>query len=183
MIMAMNSTDESLMTAVREGSCEALELLFDRHHLALYEFFYQMTGNRAASESLVHEVFYRILTFRDTYRDEGQFKSWLYRIARDVHHDAFMNQEVVLALEGEPVSMRKVSAYGADGVRKDKSQSLQDALLKLPEDQRELVVFSQCHQLTGEEIAELLDIDIPAAKIGVHRAMMELRDLYRTLSG
>jgi RNA polymerase sigma-70 factor (ECF subfamily) len=60
---------------------------------------------------------------------------------------------------------------------------LRDALLKLPEDRREFVVFSQYYQLTSEEIAELLDIDVPAAQVGVHRAMMELRDLYRKLSG
>jgi DNA-directed RNA polymerase specialized sigma24 family protein len=60
---------------------------------------------------------------------------------------------------------------------------LRVALLKLPEDRREFVVFSQYHQLTAEEIAELFDMDVSAAKVGVHRAMMELRDLYRTLSG
>jgi RNA polymerase sigma-70 factor (ECF subfamily) len=66
---------------------------------------------------------------------------------------------------------------------KDKLETLRVALLKLPEDRRELVVFSQYHQLTAEEIAELFDMDVPAAKVSVHRAMLELRDLYRTLSG
>jgi DNA-directed RNA polymerase specialized sigma24 family protein len=36
--------------------------------------------------------------------------------------------------------------------------------------------------MAPDEIAELLDVDLPAANVGVHRAMMELRDLYRTLS-
>jgi RNA polymerase sigma-70 factor (ECF subfamily) len=181
--MAMNSTDESLMIAVREGSCRELEILFDRHHLMLYEFFYRMTGDRTASESLVQDVFYRILKYRDTFRDEGRFKSWLLRIARDAQRDACRNQEVDSNLEDDPASMRKVSPAGVDAPRKDKSEALRDALLKLPEDRRELVVFSQYYQQTSEEIAKLLDIDGPAAKVGVHRAMMELRDLYRTFSG
>ena len=79
--------------------------------------------------------------------------------------------------------MRDISPAGADVVRKDKSAALRDALLKLPEARRELVVFSQYHQMTPDEIAELLDVDLPTANVGVHRAMMELRDLYRTLSG
>jgi RNA polymerase sigma-70 factor (ECF subfamily) len=171
MVMPTNSTDETVMIAVREGAFAELETLFDRHHLALYEFFYRMTGDRAASESLVQDVFCRILKFRDTFRDESRFKSWLFRIARNAHHEAFRRK-----------SIRKVSPAATDVVRKDKSAALRDALLKLPEDRRELVVFSQYHQMTPEEIAELLDVDLPVAEVGVHRAMMELRDLYRTLS-
>jgi RNA polymerase sigma-70 factor (ECF subfamily) len=180
--MAVNSTDESLMIAVREGSRAELETLFDRHHLTLYEFFYRMTGDRAASESLVQDVFHRILKFCDTFQDESRFKSWLFRIARNTHHDAFTKAEVASTLDDDPKLMRKVSP-GAEVAHNDKAQVLRDALLELPEDRRELVVFSQYHQLTADEIAELLDIDVPAANVGVHRAMMELRDLYRRGAG
>ena len=79
--------------------------------------------------------------------------------------------------------MREVSPAGTRVSPKDKSEALRDALLNLPEDRRELVVFSQYHQLTADEIAEVLEIDLSAAKVGVHLAMLELRDLYRTLSG
>jgi RNA polymerase sigma factor (sigma-70 family) len=170
--MTTNSTDESLMMAVREGACSELGTLFDRHHVALYEFFYRMTGNRTASESLVQDVFCRILKFRDTFRDESRFKPWLFRIARNAHHEAFRNGP-----------KRDLSPAGADIARNDKSTVLRHALLKLPEARRELVILSQYHQMTPDEIAELLDVDSAAANVGVHRAMMELQDLYRTLSG
>jgi len=180
--MTTNSTDESLMIAVREGARAEMETLFDRHHLALYEFFYRMTGIRAASENLVQDVFCRILKFRDTFRDESRFKSWLFRIARNANHEACRKQEVASTLDDDLKSMCNVSPGGADVARKNKSAALRDALLKLPEARRELVVFSQYLQMTPDEIAELLDVHLPAANVGVHRAMMELRDLYRTLS-
>jgi RNA polymerase sigma-70 factor, ECF subfamily len=183
MVMTTNSTDESLMVAVREGESANLSFLFDRHHLALYEFFFRMTGNRAASENLVQDVFYRILKFRDTFRDEGRFNSWLFRIARNAHHELFRKQVVASTADDDPELMRKVSPSGREVMRRDKAAILRDALLKLPEDRRELVIFSQYHQMTPDDIAELLDIDVPAAKVRVHRAMLELRDLYRTLSG
>jgi RNA polymerase sigma-70 factor, ECF subfamily len=181
--MVMNSTDESLMIAVREGSCGELETLFDRHHLALYEFFYRMTGNRAASENLVQDVFCRILKMRDAFRDDSLFKPWLFRIARNAHHDASRKVELAFTVKDDPDQIRAVFPAVGGVAHKDKPETLRVALLKLPEDRRELVVFSQYHQLTAEEIAELFDMDVSAAKVGVHRAMMELRDLYRTLSG
>jgi len=182
MAMTTNSTDELLMAAVREGESNELETLFERHHLALYEFFFRMTGDRTAAENLVQDVFYRILKYRDTFRDEGRFKAWLYRIARNAHHDMFRKQEVA-TFEEEPESMRTVSPSAAVVSRKVKPEALRSALLKLSEDRRELIVFSQYLRLTPDEIAELLDIDVAAAKVRVHRAMMELRDLYRKLSG
>ena len=178
----MNSTDESLMIAVREGACAELEILFDRHHLALYEFFYRMTGDRAASENLVQDVFCRMLKLRETFRDEIRFKPWLFRIARIAHHDAHGKEEVASTVDHDPKQMRTVFPDVTEVAQKDKPQALRDALLRLPEDRRELIVFSQYLQLTAEEIAELLDMEVPAAKVGVHRAMMELRDLYRTIS-
>jgi len=170
--MTMSSSDESLMAAVREGAVAELEILFDRHHLTLYEFFFRMTGDRAASENLVQDCFYRILKYRDTFRDEGRFRSWLFRIARNAHHDMFKKRSVASVCEDDPELMRK-----------DKPATLRCALLKLPEDRRELVILSQYHQLTTDEVAELLDIDVPAANVRLHRAMMELRDLYRSLTG
>src|SRR5262252_10419266 len=98
MVQTANSTDESLMIAVREGAFEELETLFDRHHLELYGFFYRMTRNRPAGESLVQDVFYRILKFRDTFRNEAKFKPWLFRIARNAHHELVRKREVVSIL-------------------------------------------------------------------------------------
>lgn len=49
------------MTAVRNGDLAQLGLLFERHHLALIDFLARMTGDRAAAEDLVQDVFIRIL--------------------------------------------------------------------------------------------------------------------------
>src|SRR5436190_20674388 len=95
--MTLNSTDEALMVAVREGARSELRILFERHHRAIYEFFFRMTGDRAVSENLVQEVFDRIVKFRDTFREECQFRAWLYRMARHVHHDHCRRQDAVVS--------------------------------------------------------------------------------------
>lgn len=50
-------TDNELMFLVRDGDVGKLAILFERHHLKLFNFFVKMTGNRELSEDLVQEVF------------------------------------------------------------------------------------------------------------------------------
>ena len=77
------------MRAVREGDLTRMGLLFERHHRPLFDFLYRMTGDRGAAEDLVQDVFVRMLRYRSTYRDEGRFETWMFRIARNVRADHF----------------------------------------------------------------------------------------------
>src|SRR6478735_6834659 len=81
--------DHELMIAVRAGEIRRLGDLFERYHKPLYGFFVRLTNQPSASEHLVQIVFYRILKYRHTYRDEGKFSAWIYHLARKVAADHF----------------------------------------------------------------------------------------------
>src|ERR1044071_1880871 len=72
------------MQEVRAGNVGKLEALFDRHHRALFRYFMHLTSNRAASEDLVQEVFFRILKYRHTYQPDSAFRAWMYQGGRNV---------------------------------------------------------------------------------------------------
>ena len=82
-------TDHELMIAVRAGEIRRLGDLFERYHRRLYGFFLRLTNRASVSEDLVQIVFYRILKYRHTYRDEGKFSAWIYHLARKVAADHF----------------------------------------------------------------------------------------------
>ena len=63
------------MIAVREGDLAKLGLLFERYHVALFDFLNRMTGDWTAAEDLVQDIFIRILKYRATYRDGGRFET------------------------------------------------------------------------------------------------------------
>ena len=86
-------TDEILMIAVRDGDLAKLGLLFERYHTALFDFLSRTTGDRAAAEDLVQDVFVRILKYRRTYRDHSCFETWMFRIARNSRADHFRKRE------------------------------------------------------------------------------------------
>ena len=65
------------MRAVRDGDVSRLGVLFERYHLALFDFLSRMTGNAGVAEDLVQDVFVRVLKYRATFRDEGRFETWI----------------------------------------------------------------------------------------------------------
>ena len=77
------------MSQVRDGDLEKLGILFERHHVRLFIFFLRMTGDRAASEDLVQEVFVRMLKYRKSFRERGEFSAWMFALARNVSADYF----------------------------------------------------------------------------------------------
>src|SRR3954463_3468867 len=81
--------DHELMIAVRAGEIRRLGDLFESYHKPLYGFFVRLTNQPSVGEDLVQIVFYRILKYRHTYRDEGKFSAWIYHLARKVAADHF----------------------------------------------------------------------------------------------
>ena len=167
------------MRAVREGDLAKLGSLFDRYHLALFDFLSRMTGNRHTAEDLVQEVFLRILKYRATYRDDARFETWVFRIARNARADYFSGRETLSPLTEEAME-RPDASPGPEGALEQEHESarLNTALMRLREDRRELIVLARYQGMKYEAIAELLGIDVGAVKVRIHRALKELREIF-----
>ncbi len=177
----LEPTDHELMVAVRAGELARLGVLFERYHQRLYGFFLRLTSQPAASEDLVQVVFYRILKYRHTYRDEGKFTAWIYHLARKVAADHFRKQ-ARSAAPTDPDDLQEhpdeLASPDTQATTTDDLELLQTALARLPLEQRELLVLSRLQNVEHKEIARLLDTSVGAVKVRVHRALKDLRDVY-----
>lgn len=180
----MHETDEKLMLAVRKGDTDKLGLLFDRHHRGLFDFFAKMTGNRTAAEDLVQDVFFRILKYRGTFRDESRFKAWMFHIARNARADYYRKHGAGTAHVEDVVELMesRFSPPGEDLEHEQQALLLECALLKLAPDKREVLMLSRYQDMKYEQIAELLGCEVSTIKVRVFRAIKELRDIYFRLS-
>jgi RNA polymerase sigma factor (sigma-70 family) len=178
----MMATDTSLMLAVKNGQVEQFGALFRRHYARLFAFFYRMTADPAASEDLVQEVFVRMLKYRNTFVETSDFSGWMYQIARNTRADFFRKrQSEVLAVDRIAGDHRPLAAHEYE--RQEQISTLQRALLALPEEKRELLILARFEEMKYETIAALLQIEVGAVKVRVHRAVRELRDLFLKMSG
>ncbi len=171
------------MLAVRNGDVSSLGVLFERYHVALFDFLSRVTGDRTAAEDLVQDIFVRVLKYRATYRDEGCFETWLYRIARHARADYFRRRRDEQPLDDEALERQEPSPGPARQLEAhDDRARLRQALLQLGVDRRELIVLARYRSLKHEQIAEILGIEVGAAKVRLHRAMRELREIFLRLS-
>jgi RNA polymerase sigma factor (sigma-70 family) len=179
-----SSTDNQLMVEVKNGKVEKLAILFERQHVALYNFFLRLTGNRSISEDLVQDVFMRILKYRYTYLGQSKFTVWMYQIARNAHVDYLRKKKPEIPLEEQwNVPISKDIAPSKQLERRQEIALLHKALAKLPVKKREMLVLSRFQHLKYTEIAELFGCHTGTIKAYIHRAIKDLRKIYFELSG
>jgi len=147
------------MHAVQSGNLDALGELFERHHRPVFQFLCRTTGDRAAAEDLVQDIFMRILKYRHTYDPASRFQTWLFRIARNARADYFRRRPPI----AEPVEEALDLPSASEGPqqlleRQVDARQLERALRQLPDEPRDLLVLARFHSMPYSDIAELLGI-------------------------
>ena len=172
-------SDNALMLRVKAGDLDKMGLLFERYHRPLFAFLYHMTGQAHACEDLVQNVFYRMLKYRHTFNGDGEFRTWMYHLARNILNDSFRQQE---RWGGPQYSIADLSDKLGGGIAADEQlekqqelDALQEAMNRLSPEHREVLVLSRFQELKYEEIANILHTTEGAVKVRVHRALGELK--------
>ena len=169
------------MLKVKQGQVEQLGLLFERYKKILFGFFYNLNHNRELSEDLVQNVFERILKYRKGFKGDGEFKVWMFHIARNVNIDAFRKRN---KLHGEDLQDWG-ERLGDDLANREQQMAhseemkiLEMAMARLDSEKREVIVLSKIDGLKYKHIGDLMRCTEGAVKVKVFRAMQALKKEY-----
>ena len=187
------------MLNVREGRLSELTELFERYSTPLYNFFLRLTMDKALSEDLTQNLFYRVLRYRQSFEPaSGNFRPWVYRMARNVYADQLRQEQRVPGgirggggmsgsggMKETEEGLERVAELAAErsgergeGYTEDQFARLDAAMAKLTPDQREILLLSRYQGLKYDEISKIRDLSVPAIKVQVYRALKQLRALY-----
>ena len=176
-------SDNALMLKVKDGNLDKLGLLFERYKKPLFGFFYNMNKDAELCEDLVQNVFLRILKYRYLFRGEGDFKTWMFHIARNVNHDHYRKNKVGKAESVDLWENRlgHEDAYSVQLLQDEETKMLSMALDRLPADKREIILLSKYQEKKYKEIGEILGCTEGAVKVKVFRALQDLKAAYQQL--
>jgi RNA polymerase sigma factor (sigma-70 family) len=175
-------SDNYLMTKVKDGDPEKLGLLYERYKRPLLGFFVGMLRDKELSEDLVQNTFARILKYRHLFREEGDFRTWMFHIARNVKNDHFKKKRV----EQVPVDIwteriGHLETRSEEIKQEEELEMLSIAMDRLSEDKREVLLLSKYQEKKYREIGLILGCTQGAVKVKVFRALQELKSVYQQL--
>ncbi|MCA6075146.1 RNA polymerase sigma factor [Fulvivirga sedimenti] len=174
-------SDNALMQQVKAGELDKLGLLFERYKKPVFGFYYNMFRDMDECEDLVQVCFMRILKYRNSYEANGEFKLWLFRIARNVGNDHFRRRKNVIEDSLEH-SLTKISDLAPsseeDITREEELIILRQAMNRLDHEKREILTLSKIEGIRYKEIGEIINCSENTVKTKVFRALKALRSEY-----
>ncbi|HVZ73193.1 MAG TPA: RNA polymerase sigma factor [Polyangia bacterium] len=163
------------------GDERAFETLYARHAPPVLAFLARMVRDQAMAEDLLQTTFLSVVRARGRYQPGTTVRGWIFAIAANAGRDALRRRRARpedLAVGRVVVDAVVEPAPSADPAA---ARAIEDALMKLPVDQREAVVLHKLQELSFEEIAAALGISVGAAKVRAHRGYQKLRALLAPL--
>jgi len=168
------------MEAVQAGSTGAFQVLYDRHHRALFTFLIRALGDRRAAEDLLQETFLRAFARRAEYRPAAAVRTWLFTIARNLVVDEYRRPGARLTSEGGQTP-EAIADPGASPLERAEAtelgRRLGAAVRRLPPAQREVLLLSRVAGLDVSEVAEITGTSPGAVRVALHRALRRLGEL------
>ena len=177
-----DATDGAIVRAVLAGDSERYTELVDKYRDRYARYAARMLGSPDAAEDAVQDAFVRAYDQLVQCQEPDKFAGWFFLILRNRCFAEQRRSKDRLPLEAaHAVAARERSDGGLENA--ERRRALQQALLELTPDQREVFVLKHVEELSYGEIAERLGTSVPSLKMRMHRAYDRLRELLRDGKG
>lgn len=170
-----------LLARFRDGKVQAAEELVRRYYTPLTRYLRRLTGSDALAEELHQQTWLSVLEHVSRFDSDagGGFKAWLFRIATNKANDLWRSSaREKTAKDGmRLVSDEELPAADHRMESREQERKLQQAIDRLPEHQRQVLLLRYYSNLKFVEIAEVIGCPLNTALGRMHKAMLKLKEL------
>jgi RNA polymerase sigma-70 factor (ECF subfamily) len=172
-----------LMRLVSGGDTSAFEQLIERHQSLVAGTVARMLGSSSEVEDIAQQVFIRVWKSARRYVPRAKFTTWLLKITRNLvfnelrraKRHAHVPLQTEPGAEEFPLKDETNPTPDASLLESELQRTIEEAITQLPESQRMALILRRYEQLSYEQIADILDLSVPAVKSVLFRARTELR--------
>jgi RNA polymerase sigma-70 factor (ECF subfamily) len=176
-------TDEELVVRARDNDPSAFELLMRRHNQRVYRVVRSVLRDPADVEDVMQQAYLLAFTHLGQFEGAARWSTWLCRIAinealaRVRQRGRFVSfdeaSEDAMTNPGETQHTDPEQLAGG----RELQQMVEQAIDRLPEGARSVLVLREIEGMTTAETAAVLDVDETVVKTRLHRARSSLREL------
>ena len=194
------SADESAVTyelveKARTGDDTAFGMLVEAYEMFVYHTAVRVLtvsgGSASDGEDVAQDVFIKAWRSLDSFRGDCAFSTWLYRItvntAKDRIRSAGRHRTMSLTAtddDGEEIVI-DVPVTAADEIpemayeRRENIRAVREAIEKLPDDMRRILILRDLEDLSYADIADLLGLEIGTVKSRLNRSRAALKKILK----
>jgi RNA polymerase sigma-70 factor (ECF subfamily) len=175
----VSSLDErSLVEACLAGRSGAFDLIVERHRRSVYQLCYRFVGNHEDASDLSQDVFLRAYRGLRNFRGQSTLATWLYRIGVNV----CLNRVGAKTLASEPLGDHQPVDARAESpsermLKDERGKRVRAAIGQLPRKQRATLILRIYHEMSHQEIADVLGSSVGAVKANFFHALGNLKKL------
>lgn len=172
----MNIEDYILIRRIQNGDPEAFETLVRKHYQNIYQFCVRRcNGDTALAADLTQDTFLKLIEHIQQYRLTGKFINFLLTIAVNTCNNHFKKKSPDI------VDMDTLSAVPSnlniseEVLRQEDAKIIQQAIDRLPDMQKEVVILRFYHDRKLKEIAAITGVSLPTAKSRLKQGLDKLK--------
>lgn len=181
-------SDDELMEMIKSKNSKALEEVYKRYNISVYNFLIRYTGNKEIAQDLLQETFTNVWFACNTFNSrKGTFKSWIFKIGlNNARNEMSKKRYTYNYLDTEDLDGSDEQLADSVSSRPDKLAENDDmkkkvlsALNNLKPYLREVVILKHYQQFKFREIAEITNTSVGTLKARFHKAVKELNEHLR----
>jgi len=180
----MAATEAVLIARAQAGDHAAFETIFNHYQTAIYNYIYRLMSSSEDAYDMTQDTFLKAYLALPKTSDDLRVGAWLYRIATNVCLDELRHRKLVKWQPWEafvsvfhPTQVSKDSPE-RDCINRENNEEVQLILEKMHPKYRMCLVLREYHDLSYDEIAEVLNTTRAAVKSLLFRAREEFRQVY-----
>ena len=173
--------DAALIAASVAGRREAFDEIVERHRRAVYLVCYRFVNNHEDASDLAQDAFVRAWRGLKNFKGQSALSTWLYRIAVNVCLNRVTSKTALTPAESiDSVDhFEDVRIEGAQHamIREERAVVVRKAIAELPKKQRATLILRTYHDMSHQQIADVLGSSVGAVKANFFHALANLKKI------